>query len=253
MLKLNECYFNAEPGRYEAWTDEGLPNCMFRGPRPPFPLAICIGAAQTFGRGVDRPFPHLTDAMNLGVGGVAPRFFDEPVFIETLNSYPVVVIQVMSARTCNTAEWMVTKHPNTGLLSAICRFHADGRETSIMEAWDEAWASGDEARYRKLIASVQVQWLIDMKELISKITVPTVLLYFAKRKPADYKPRFVSHFGMTGRFPHFVDAEMVDRAAKLCTKSAIVLDPGDPKEYYPSQAGHDAAGDALFEIVRKLC
>jgi len=66
---------------------------VFRGP----PLTsdryvACIGAAQTFGRFVQNPFPSLlaealgVEALNLGRGGVGPSFaLSEPGLMDSIN------------------------------------------------------------------------------------------------------------------------------------------------------------------------
>ena len=65
------------------------------------------GAAQTFGRFVERPFPTLLaerlglPALNLGAGGAGPRHFDRPEYLDALNRAEAVVLQVLSGRSAS--------------------------------------------------------------------------------------------------------------------------------------------------------
>jgi hypothetical protein len=81
----------------------------FRG--PPVDLSrlfiAFVGAAQTFGRFVNKPFPTLigetlgAPVLNLGVGGAGPAFCDRPRYLDILNRAEAVVFQVMSGRSAS--------------------------------------------------------------------------------------------------------------------------------------------------------
>src|SRR5687768_3753373 len=84
---------------YELHWLKGLRPHRFRGPAidPSRPYIACIGAAQTFGRFCERPFPALlgerlgVQALNLGVGGAGPRLFGTPRFLRWINGAELVV------------------------------------------------------------------------------------------------------------------------------------------------------------------
>ena len=86
----------------------------FRGPDPG-PLEdkrffTCIGAAQTFGCYVEKPFPGLLSealgmpVFNMGVAGAGPGFFlKRKRFVEQANKSTFVVLQLMSARSVSNS------------------------------------------------------------------------------------------------------------------------------------------------------
>ena len=69
---------------YQLWKMDGLTH-LFRGPKPVNlnrgEFFICMGAAQTFGRFVPKPFPALVaeklnlQVLNAGHAGAGPLFF----------------------------------------------------------------------------------------------------------------------------------------------------------------------------------
>src|SRR5687767_7648017 len=84
---------------YDLQSLAGIPDKAFRGPAVDLsrPYVACIGAAQTFGRFCERPFPALLadrlgiQFLNLGVGGASPRLFDVPEFLELANGAALVI------------------------------------------------------------------------------------------------------------------------------------------------------------------
>ena len=88
---------------------------MFRGPLPPLEPGgyfAAVGAGQTFGCLVDRPYPELVaeatglPALNLGYGGAGPEFFlGQEALLPYLNRARFVVLQVMSARSQSNAHY----------------------------------------------------------------------------------------------------------------------------------------------------
>ena len=95
---------------YHPFTRDGCP-VPFRGPGFD-PLAVpegsfftCLGAAQTYGCFVERPFPDLLadrlglSALNLAVGGAGPGFYLQyPALVAAMNRGRFVVLQAMEAR-----------------------------------------------------------------------------------------------------------------------------------------------------------
>jgi len=98
--------------QYEIWRDA----MVFRGPAVPKKALAkgdyfcAIGAAQTFGRLVRRPWPiKLGKALglaplNLSRGGVGPDEFLDPRMIELIRGARFVILQVMSGRSAPRVE-----------------------------------------------------------------------------------------------------------------------------------------------------
>lgn len=250
MPLQNEDYFATEPGRYQSWSPLGFEHCLFRGPPGSRPFA-CIGAAQTFGRRADNPYPQQLLADNFGLGGASPSLFCHPDWYELLNSYDAVVLQVMSARVCSTSEWQLLRDSrgwesvNTQLAGST----AESTKRGVLDRWEDLWATGDSLRCRRLIAEAQAAWIASTYELLDNLKPPVILHYFAKRTPEDYVTRFDTSFEMTGYFPHFVTREMLDAVSQRMAYVVEVIDPGDKQEYYPSQQGHDLAAKLLWEVL----
>ena len=109
-----------------------------------------------------------------------------------------------------------------------------------------------------------------MAELLSRIEVPNILLWFSQRPPSlQLGDENVARF--MGDFPHFVTAPMVsaleskaDRLVEVVTRAGLPnrladRDNGEPvpifegeetpdlNAYYPSPLMHEAAAEALEE------
>src|ERR1700721_1759052 len=105
---------------------EKLHGEWFRGPLDRGPDAIAwLGAAQTFGRYVEEPFPGVVGkrldlgTLNLGSGGKGPRYFlRHPELLEEVNRCRVAVIQVMSAKGSDNSLFQSEKGGAKGLRQA---------------------------------------------------------------------------------------------------------------------------------------
>src|SRR4029077_45264 len=98
---------------YELWYTLGLKMAL-RGPRTTFDLNqthwTFVGAAQTFGRFVEKPFPSLVSSyfrkphLNLGFAGAGPEFFvNSPTLIDKINGSELCFLQIMSGRSVSTS------------------------------------------------------------------------------------------------------------------------------------------------------
>jgi len=222
---------------YQQFTLPGCP-VAFRGPRiDPFAAEegsffTCIGAAQTYGRLVERPFPNILaertglDPLNLSVGGAGPGFFlQHPSLVEAMNRGRFVILQCMSAR----------QESNS-------RFTADGyveylKDTRTGDTIDSvsAWSrildeEPDEApRY---LEETRESWLASSRKLVESIDVPVIFFWFSTRETdltidwdsirsrQNTRPTSERVELIYGKFPHLVDRPTADRAAALCDATA---------------------------------
>jgi len=229
------------------YAEFSLPGCpvRFRGPgldpaaSPAGSFFTCLGAAQTYGCFVERPFPELLaeqtglKALNLAVGGAGPGFYLQyPALIEAMNRGQFVILQCMAARHESNSRFEADGYVE------FVRDRVQGDSVDSGTAWrriiDEEI---DEApRY---VAESRASWLATMARLVEAITVPVVFFWFSRREP-DYAidwpaireqrrrrqlGKFTGHFidGLSGDFPHYVDGPSARKAAALCDAEAQCL------------------------------
>jgi len=232
-------WFPDYPGRdaeivdYHPFTLEGCP-VPFRGPGFD-PLAVpegsfftCLGAAQTYGCFVERPFPDLLadrlglSALNLAVGGAGPGFYLQyPALISAMNRGRFVVLQAMAARHEANSRFAADGYVE------FLRDRKRGDSLDTVSAWSRVLEEEpDNAPH--LVAESQASWLESMRRLRAAITVPVAFLWFSQQKPAapawqellaevGRPPAAELVHRMFGAFPQLVNAAMADEAAAMCT------------------------------------
>jgi len=276
----------------------------FRGPPPALDgdYFACIGAAQTFGCFCESPYPSLLaerlgmPALNLGYGGAGPEFYaSHEALLSYLNSARFVVVQVMSGRSQSNSMF------HAGGLEYLTR-RADGRRLSSDRAYREL-LEGNQLwrrfplprvgrkvgkllalpRAHRVVNETRHAWIESYRSLLTRITVPKVLLWFSKRQP-EYQERYASVSTLFGEFPHLVNARMVREVRELCdhycecvssrgspqplrsrfTGLPTTVNPADDRpdlaearpwshnRYYPSPEMHVDAADALEPVCRHL-
>lgn len=202
-----------------------------RGPQPvslaPGSYIACVGAAQTFGCFVERPWPALLAAqlgvptLNLGVAGAGPALFRCQPFSRLIAGARAVVFQVMSGRSADCSLF------HSGGRERLVRSD-DGRVLGADEAWREelqrdidglapgllrgsanrVFALLGRRRVRALVAETRTGWIADFLALLNATASPKLLLWFSRRTP-HYRPRWHSLAAMFGEFPQLVDERMV--------------------------------------------
>ncbi|MGB6229748.1 MAG: DUF6473 family protein [Litorimonas sp.] len=191
----------------------------FRGPRSNLASAhdiVCIGAAQTFGRFVERPFSlQLSEilqktVLNLGVSGSGPDFYlSSPDLMQHLRQAGTVILQAMSGRSVS-AGCLETMPNNFGVL----RF-TDGLESETpymaQKAYEKLRKERGEEAFQTQVAAVQKRWVELYLELYREIPGRKLLLWLSSEAPGDNVDLTNSPLGT---FPHFVTAGMVEALAE---------------------------------------
>ncbi|MGH9158609.1 MAG: DUF6473 family protein [Vicinamibacteraceae bacterium] len=253
---------------------------LLRGPVPRTLEAgryfVSIGAAQTFGRFCEAPFPTLLQArlglesVNLGRGGAGPSFFSKEngKLLEYVNGARFAIVQVMAGRSASNSLF-----ESKGLGYYIRR--SDGTGIGCDEAFTEVLASHDVAHIMQVVAETRQDWLASNVELLEAITVPKILLWLSERRP-DYREGYADLNALFGRFPQLVNADMIrqlrrysdDYVECVSTKGlpqvlinhftgapTAVRDPWGgawtKNWYYPSPAMHVGAANALERVARR--
>ena len=263
----------------------GHPALRIRGPRPAR-LAkgeyfVLTGAAQTFGRFCDRPFPTLLSerlslpVLNISHGGAGPSFFcyDNDRLLPYLNNARFIVLQVMSGRSEGNSLFEsrgVGHYTPTFRWESVHRMRARrlrrAHPHKVSAEGSPSWC----ARRRR------ANWLASYRALLAKITAPTVLFWFSTRKP-DHRNRSEGVRGLFGDYPQLVNGAMLKALRAECDYFAscvsrrglpqtlvdresgepvIISDPwtSAPWEknwYYPSPEMHEDAAQALERPCRK--
>lgn len=259
-----------------------LPRLQFRGPKPPLDpgaFFVCIGAAQTFGRFCDRPFPTILSeelelpVLNLGAAGAGPLFFlRRPRLLEHVSRASFAIVQVMSARSEDNSYF---DSLGTGYLTR----RSDGSKAVADPAYQELLETKSEQFVRELIAETRANWLRNYRRLFARIEAPTILFWFSKRSP-DYSEDYSDVQGLFGSFPQLVNASMMaelrpqaddyvecvtsrglpqalfDRISGTPTTVADLPHLGGQTHthntYYPSPEMHEDAAAALREPAKSM-
>ncbi len=222
-----------------------------------------LGAAQTFGRYCQEPFPTLlgqrlqVGTLNLGSGGKGPQYYlQRPAALELTNRARLAVVQIMSGRSISNSVFQSSIGGRSGVRLS------DGRPTTSNAVFYQL-VSGQDARglnpafLRDLVEETRANYGAAMVQLLEKIRVPTVLLWFSVRSP-DYQevypavwPRQLNRWiealsqgkvglwrrrhetrvsQLLGDFPHLVNRAMVEQLRPLAQAYVEYSDsPGLPQ------------------------
>lgn len=195
---------------YELYELPGI-DVVFRGP----PVngneyVACLGAAQTFGRFVQAPFPRLLsrnldiEVLNLGRGGAGPTFhLSNQRLIEYINRARLVVVQVMSGRSQANSLFNTAGHGLRGV------HMTDGRELSADQFY--TWLMGQNIQLaRKVVAETRENYVEAMTKLLRAIKPPKILFWFSLRRPEYQECWELPLWRLWGDFPQFVNRAMMD-------------------------------------------
>lgn len=255
---------------------------MWRGPMPksfePGQYVLFLGAAQTFGAYVARPFPTQVgeqlgvDILNLSRGGVSPLFFSEnPRIRQLIAGARAVVMHAISARMIPTSRFTSIDHMNLMCM----RDDSDNRVVDSEVVWQNVLKTEPADNLRALVREARDAWVRSMQSIAECATGRTLLLWFSERKP-QYDFRSDSLFGIFSKFPQLIDQETVYAAKEhygeyveivtqweggestQSTFSKVILPVifggGRLEEqqlqtintYYPTQRMHDKVANALY-------
>lgn len=258
-------------------TNAGL---LLRGPKPQNiqdgKYFVCIGAAQTFGRFCEKPYPTLLQeklgipALNLGRGGAGPSFFskDNDEILKYINNARFSIIQVMSGRSESNSLF---HSRGLGFYTRI----ADGVSIGCDDAFRGLLKENGVCYVKKIVAETRHNWMNNYKELLEKITIPRILFWFSVRKPR-YKEKYQNVSTLFGEFPQLVNSHMINQldkyyeeyvecvskrglphtlVSRFTGRPTTIEDPWggtwNKNWYYPSPEMHMAAANLLLKACQK--
>lgn len=259
---------------------------FFRGPKPDLsaPYIACLGAAQTFGRYVETPFPaHLAQSLgrnvaNFGSGGVGPGFFlRDSMVLEAASNAELCIIQVMSARSLSNRLFKVQPKRNAQLKAVSKALeelfpHVDFETFTYAHNMLNQIAENDPERFIDVEQELKTAWIARMRLLLDSIHTKKIVFWFSERAPEEEAgPRLQKPML---KYPQFVDADMLaaiaphaDAVVRCVTSvglpQALLVDgeavlktpygaPVRENRYYPSPEMHEAAAASLEAPVRDL-
>lgn len=243
---------------YKIWNFMGL---ELRGPKPDLSKKhLCfLGAAQTFGRLCENPYPSLVceklgfECLNFGVGGVDPEFFLDAKLLRQINKAESVFVQVFSARSSQNSLFK----SNYGRRHGIC----NGKQTLVDDFWQDCIKNMPSFDVYNLIQETRKSYLSNMISLSEQIKVKKTLLWFSYRSP-DYATGLSDYFSAANDFPHFVDRNMInclipyfDEYIECSGKQGIPqVTPNFINTYYPSPQNHINISELIVNnIKRDMC
>ena len=240
---------DAEVVDYKLWR-LWTPNTGFamRGPKPinlsSGEFYTAIGAADTFGRFVERPYPELLgealgiSALNMGFAGVGPIFFNYPrnkILLNLINRSKFVTISIMSGRSQPNSLFQVDSHSQV-------RYRLKSGEIVPADlAYQQLLDTSDEATIAAIVAETREQYLEQFIQLLDNITVPKILLWFSRRVP-DYTESYDSVLSLLGGFPHLINRTMIDKLQPHCDEYVeCVSAVGLPQQLLNARTGRPAS------------
>jgi hypothetical protein len=269
---------------YELFTVPGVPYKL-RGPDPR-PLKdgeflALVGASQTFGTLVKRPFAHMirdtfkVQILNLGVGGAAPALFLEPrnaALLEHANRSRLTIVQAMSARSSQTRYFETQFGKNM-----LRRRGSTDPFVPGDTAWKQFFATEPESVRQEVVEEVRANWVTETIEVLKQLKTPKIFLWFSKASP-DRKLPLNSYATASGVFPQFVDRRMLSaiephvdamvdattsrgspqKLINRFTGEPAMVNLGDSKTprdtdgYYPSPEMHEDAFERLKTVLPRF-
>lgn len=208
---------------YKFYELPGTPGVKFRGPA--FDLVstrdyfTCIGAAQTLGIYVERPYSELLakkleiPALNLAIGAVWPGFYSDvhPELIDIVNRGRFLILQVMSARGESSSRFEATE------IIEMMRDRKTGEVLSSIGAWKKILVE-DHAYAVQYVEELRSSWVRSNLALLEAVKVPVILFWYSRRQqdePVNYSSEG-DVFKNLGEFPQFVDSKSVKAVASAC-------------------------------------
>ena len=248
---------------------------------------VCLGAASTFGRFVNQPYPRLLQThlklpvINLGYGGAQPSLYlEDKGLLEIVNNAEFAVIEVMSARGYPNSIFDNRDHHSAFLKRRDISDEPFDFSDNVYRNWLRR--NSDNGRPKEVLFETRQAYMTAFSNLLSAIRPPKILFWFSQRRPA-YSLDLRTLRGFMGKFPHFVDETMVNDLRKQCdTYVEVVSTKGLPQtlkhyqtgepigveiskvltkgvkkkrfinKYYPSPTMHEQAALALLDSVELL-
>ena len=196
----------------------GTSRLLFRGPRRDIERAFVaiLGGSETYGKFVPDPFPDLIErdlglpVANLGCMNAGPDVFlnEDSVTLIAARAC-VTVVQLLGAQNLSNRYYAVHPRRNDRFLGATPLLRAifprvDFTEFNFTRHMLRALQHSSADRFEVVAEELRAAWVARMKQLLSRLNGPTILLWMSDNAPPSPTRRTE-----LAQNPVLVDAEMV--------------------------------------------
>jgi Domain of unknown function (DUF6473) len=210
----------------------GTSRLLFRGPKADLkqPFVACLGGSETYGKYIPMPFSdHLEEMLdiqvaNFGCMNAGPEVFAfDRDLLQIASQAKACVVQVTGAANVTNRYYSVHPRRNdrftgpTPLLRALFR-QVDFTEFSFTRHLMHALKSRSAERFEVLSEELRLAWIARMKDVLSQLSCPTVLLWLANAPP----PAFAQGTSL-GAEPILVDAGMLAAVRPMATTYVEII------------------------------
>lgn len=196
----------------------GSSRLLFRGPRRDIERAYVaiLGGSETYGKFVPDPFPDLIErdlglpVANLGCMNAGPDVFLNEESVTAIAARAcVTVVQLLGAQNLSNRYYAVHPRRNDRFLGATPLLRAifprvDFTEFNFTRHMLRALQHSSADRFEVVAEELRAAWVARMKQLLSRLTGPTILLWMS-----DVAPPLPMRWVKLAHNPMLVDAEMV--------------------------------------------
>ncbi|MBN8633262.1 MAG: hypothetical protein J0L76_20700 [Rhodobacterales bacterium] len=175
----------------------GTSKAVFRGPERDLsrPYVAMLGGSATFGKYVERPYPALVEAAiglpvaNLAGLNAGPDFYlSDPATLDVAAGARAAVVQVTGAEALSNPFYTVHGRRNDRFVAAAPRLHAlfprvDFTDIHFTRHLMQVLQRADTGRFAELVHALQQNWLVKMRQVLSRLPARRILLWLADTTP----------------------------------------------------------------------
>lgn len=254
----------------------GNSRLVFRGPRKRLEgdYVAVFGSTETYGKFIERPFSALTEdllgvtCVNFGcVNAGIDAFVHDTELMDAANNARVTVVQIMGAHNMSNRLYSVHPRRNDRFVDASTMLKAVYREVDFTEFHFTRHMLTklnqiDPHRFAMVREELKYAWQARMSLLLTRVTSPVVLLWFADHSPpasdveCDGDPMFVDRDMIESLRPRVADiVELnVSEAALAKGVEGMIFDPLEinaAREFMGPDA-HDEAAEILAKSLSAM-
>ncbi len=244
----------------------GNSRLFFRGPRKSLKerYVAFIGGTETYGKGVERPFPELVEqdigvsCVNFGVVNASvDAFLPETPVLEACQGAALNIVQVMGAHNMSNRFYTVHPRRNDRFVRASSVMRAiypdvDFTEFSFTRHMLESLHDLSPERFEIIQSELQMAWRARMRSFLGEIGAHTLLLWISESLPsnADLEDRS----DPLNTEPLFVTRNMLDELRPHVQGVILVPTAGHLRNSREAgrllgRDGHELASDAIAKAL----
>jgi hypothetical protein len=256
----------------------GTSRLLFRGPRRDVTggFVACLGGTETYGKFIPTPFPALLEraldmpVANLGCVNAGPDVYLQDHEVMSIASRAqVCIVQIVGAQNLSNRYYSVHPRRNdrflgaTPLLRSIFR-SVDFTEFNFTRHMLGALQRQSADRFEVLADELRSAWVSRMKDLLSHIHCPTVLLWLAEAPPPGPGRRADME-----QEPLMIDSAMIGALRALATSYVEVTPSAEARAKgadgmafgaleapaaagLPGPVAHEELAKRLMPVLRQL-